>query len=172
MALTSESVAALANAGLVKRAERELAAGKRPQLAEDAAGVVTGTFEDGVITRLQPGTSLRDTPCSCGAQTVCRHRVAVALAYRAWVSASAPADLDAGGGAPADAAAAPSAGAEAAGSPGEVGDDALLGRIGKRAFDGSRLTVALLPFGVSGARGEQKTQSQCVNAHVAPPRGP
>jgi SWIM zinc finger len=128
LALTSESVAALANAGLVKRAERELAAGKRPQLVEDAAGVVTGTFEDGVVTRLLPGTSLRDTPCSCGAQTVCRHRVAVALAYRAWASVQVEE-----GGASADAA--PAASAEAAGSPGDVADDVLLARIGKRAFE-------------------------------------
>lgn len=89
LALTPESIASLANLGLVKRAQREIAAGEGPALAEDAAGVVTGTFKDGVIARLVPGLSLRETPCSCGAVTVCRHRVAVALAYPSFHAALA-----------------------------------------------------------------------------------
>lgn len=90
LALSPESIAALANLGLVKRAQREIAAGEGPTLEEDAAGTVTGSFKDGVIARLVPGRSLRDTPCSCGAVTVCRHRVAVALAYPAWHAQRAP----------------------------------------------------------------------------------
>ena len=86
LALTPASVAALANLGLVKRAQREIEAGKAPEIDEDDAGVVTGTFEDGVVTRIPPGIPLRDTPCSCGSTTVCRHRVAVVLAYPAWHS--------------------------------------------------------------------------------------
>jgi hypothetical protein len=84
LALTPASVAALANLGLVKRAQREIEAGKAPALEEDDAGLVTGTFEDGVVTRLPPGVPLRDAPCSCGSTTVCRHRVAVVLAYPSW----------------------------------------------------------------------------------------
>ncbi|MDF2695301.1 MAG: hypothetical protein K0S65_3684, partial [Labilithrix sp.] len=84
LALTPASVAALANLGLVKRAQREIEAGKAPALDEDDGGVVTGTFEDGVVTKIPPGIPLRDAPCSCGSTTVCRHRVAVVLAYPAW----------------------------------------------------------------------------------------
>lgn len=89
LALTPASVAALANLGLVKRAQREIDAGRAPQLEEDDHGVVIGTFEDGVVTRLPPAGPLRDAPCSCGATTVCRHRVAVVLVYPAWARSRA-----------------------------------------------------------------------------------
>jgi hypothetical protein len=104
LALTPESLASLANVGLVKRAQRELAGGEGPTLSEDAGGVVTGTFKDGVVARLVPNKTLKETPCTCGAPGVCRHRIAVALAYRdhhARASSEAappdtwsPADLD------------------------------------------------------------------------------
>jgi hypothetical protein len=82
LALTPEGLASLANMGLVKRAQRELAAGEGPAVSEDADGVVTGTFKDGVVARLVPNKALKDTPCTCGAAGACRHRIAVALAYR------------------------------------------------------------------------------------------
>jgi hypothetical protein len=91
LALTAEAVAALTNMGLVKRAQKELAAGQGPQLAEDEAGIVTGTFPDGVVARLLPGKPLKEGPCTCGALGGCRHRVAVALAYPTWAQAAAPA---------------------------------------------------------------------------------
>jgi hypothetical protein len=104
LALTPESLAALANVGLVKRAQRELAAGEGPAVSEDADGVVTGTFKDGIVARLVPNKTLKETPCTCGAAGTCRHRIAVALAYRdqhaqAGIEAGAreawsPADLD------------------------------------------------------------------------------
>jgi hypothetical protein len=91
VALTPESVAALANLGLVKRAQREIAAGEGPSLEEDAQQTVIGTFPGGVVARLFAGKSLKDGACTCGAPGVCRHRVAVALAYRAWrTEGSAP----------------------------------------------------------------------------------
>ncbi len=67
LALSPESIAALANLGLVKRAQKEIAAGQGPALEEDDAGVVTGRFADGTVTRLVPGKPLREAPCSCGA---------------------------------------------------------------------------------------------------------
>jgi hypothetical protein len=84
LALTPEAIAALANLGLVKRAQREIAEGKGPALAEEDDGTVVGTFADGVVARLLPGKAMKDSPCSCGAASVCRHRVATALAYRPW----------------------------------------------------------------------------------------
>jgi hypothetical protein len=113
LALTPEAVAALANLGLVKRAQREIAAGQGPSLEEDeSTGLVTGTFADGVKTQLPRGVPLRDAPCSCGATAVCRHRIATVLAYPAWHGASAK--------------------AEASWSPSCFGDDDLLKLVGKR----------------------------------------
>jgi hypothetical protein len=119
LALTPDSVASLANLGLVKRALKEIEQGRGPSISEDDSGVVTGQFGDGAVARLVPGESLRTTPCSCGASSVCRHRVAVALAYRAWAEAhqpSRPLTVDAW-------------------SPGAVDDDALAARLGKRTME-------------------------------------
>lgn len=114
--LSPEALAALANVGLVKRARKELERA-RPTVAEDAAGVVTGTFPDGVTTTLPPGTRLQDAPCSCGAVVVCRHRVALVLAYAAERAA---------GEAPPE------------GSPGEITDEALEAVLGRRTLDKAR----------------------------------
>lgn len=126
LSLTIEGITALANAGLVKRAQKEIEQGKGPEIGEDAEGTVHGAFADGVTTRLPPGTPLREAFCSCGAQGVCRHRVAVALAYPAWHAAQ----QGSAGGEPAVAA--------TAGSPGEIGDDALLARLGRKLLDRAR----------------------------------
>lgn len=115
LALTPESLAALANAGLVKRAQKELQQGKAPAVAEDGDGVVTGTFEDGAVARLLPGVPLRDCPCSCGATSICRHRVATALAYASTAE--------------------PAVEPVSAWSPGTIADDSLRTRLGARTFD-------------------------------------
>ncbi|HBL26736.1 MAG TPA: hypothetical protein DD490_07875, partial [Acidobacteria bacterium] len=124
LALTPEAVAALANLGLVKRALKELEQGKGPEISEDANGVVTGAFPDGVTARLPPGVALRDAPCTCGAATVCRHRVALALAYPAWAGT--------GGEGAAEAEPVADTGAW---SPGEVDDETLRQRLGRRMFE-------------------------------------
>lgn len=128
LALTPDAVAALANRGLVKRAQKEIEAGSGPALDELADGTVVGRFPDGVETRLVPRTALADTPCSCGAHGVCRHRVAVALAYPSWHRAHAAADASE----PVDKP------VESAWSPGSVDDARLLQAIGKRALDRAR----------------------------------
>lgn len=126
LALTPSSVAALANLGLVKRAQREIESGKGPELDEDGAGVVTGRFEDGVVTKLPPGVLLRDAPCTCGSTAVCRHRVAVALAYPAW---------HAGPGSKREPAPAP---AVEAWSPSCFTDEQLTALVGKRVMTRAR----------------------------------
>ncbi|WP_434445549.1 SWIM zinc finger family protein [Lentzea sp. E54] len=93
MALTPDALAALANRGLVKRATKELDAGVVPALDTDPAGAVRGKFPDGTTTTLPPGTTLDAAQCSCGAADVCRHRIAVVLAYQRTQEASAPAEL-------------------------------------------------------------------------------
>ncbi|HNH50495.1 MAG TPA: hypothetical protein PKY30_25915, partial [Myxococcota bacterium] len=98
VALSPEAVAALSNMGLVKRAIKEIGEGKGPLLSESADGVVEGRFQEAgkeVVARLIPKKTLKDCPCTCGAPTVCRHRVAVALAYRAWIEAAPAADVSA-----------------------------------------------------------------------------
>ncbi len=117
VALTPEKVAALANAGLVKRALREIEEGKGPALDEDSSGVVRGTFADGVVATLPPGVLLRDAPCTCGAVSVCRHRVAVALAYARAHGSTAPAEPW---------------------SPAAIDDAALEKALGKRVLDRAR----------------------------------
>ncbi|WP_232443509.1 hypothetical protein [Burkholderia ubonensis] len=79
--LTSEALTALANAGFVKRAQKDVAAGAVPALVVDGDGTVHASFDDGVRTSLPPGRTLRDAACNCTATGMCRHRVMLVLAY-------------------------------------------------------------------------------------------
>ena len=88
--LSPEALSHAANAGIVKRAVRELAGGYRPRLTVDAQGLLEAAFDDGVSCRWPAGMAIQDARCSCNAAGVCRHRVIAALAYRE--SASARAD--------------------------------------------------------------------------------
>ncbi|MCA8273826.1 SWIM zinc finger family protein [Burkholderia sp. AU30280] len=90
--LTPEALTALANAGFVKRAQKDVAAGAVPALAVDGDGTVHASFDDGVRTRLPPGRTLRDAACSCTASGMCRHRVMLVLAYQASMQANEAAD--------------------------------------------------------------------------------
>ncbi|UVH56125.1 SWIM zinc finger family protein [Variovorax paradoxus] len=95
--LTPEALTALANAGFVKRAQKDVAAGLLPKLETNADGVVQAQFDDGVRTSLPPGRTLRDAQCSCPASGMCRHRVMLVLAYQAQAAsekADAPAAAD------------------------------------------------------------------------------
>lgn len=83
IALTDEGLVQLSNAGLVKRAVRELAAGSGPAIAEAADGTIEARFSDGTLTRLTPGQGLADASCTCPSSGVCRHRIMLAVAYRA-----------------------------------------------------------------------------------------
>ena len=89
--LSPEALAHAANAGIVKRAVRELAGGYRPRLALDAAGMLEATFDDGVTLQWAAGATLQNVRCSCGASGVCRHRLIAALAYRESAEAAQPA---------------------------------------------------------------------------------
>jgi hypothetical protein len=130
LALTPASIAALANLGLVKRAQKEIEAGKAPELNEDDKGVVIGTFEDGVVTRIPPGIPLRDAPCTCGSTTVCRHRVAVCLSYPAWFAGPGSKRI-----------AAQTAAASEAWSPSCFTDEQLSGLVGKRVMTRAQTIV-------------------------------
>ncbi|GFE89429.1 hypothetical protein [Steroidobacter agaridevorans] len=80
--LSPEALAQASNAGIVKRAVRELEAGYRPQIALDASATLTATFSDGVVTTWANGKPIDQSACTCGAARVCRHRIIAALAYR------------------------------------------------------------------------------------------
>lgn len=79
--LTDEVLIDLANKGLVKRAHKMLSRDQGPVVTW-AGPVPSGVFPDGVETSLPRDVSLTDAPCSCGAATVCRHRLALVLACR------------------------------------------------------------------------------------------
>ena len=57
LALTPDTLAALANRGLVKRAAKDLDAGAGPDLEVTGDHTVHGRFPDGTETRLPPGTT-------------------------------------------------------------------------------------------------------------------
>ena len=82
LALTEDSLVALANRGIVRRAAREIAEGRSPAMQVDSDDTVIGRFADGVITRLPASSTLDASPCTCRAPGVCRHKVAVVLAYQ------------------------------------------------------------------------------------------
>jgi hypothetical protein len=82
LALSDDSLAALANRGIVRRAAREGADGKGPIIEVEASDAVIGRFPDGVTTTLPAGATLEAGVCTCTATGVCRHKVAVVLAYR------------------------------------------------------------------------------------------
>jgi hypothetical protein len=87
LALGDDTLAALANRGIVKRSAREVAEGKGPTVDEADDGTVTGTFGDGTTVVLAPGSTLERAACTCPASGVCRHRVMTVLAYQATGSA-------------------------------------------------------------------------------------
>jgi len=88
--LTPEALAQLANLGLVKRAQRELAAGYAPALDLQPDGTLVALFPDQVRSEFAPGAGLKDARCSCGA-ALCRHRIAAVLHYAESID-EAPAD--------------------------------------------------------------------------------
>ncbi|MEO6082011.1 MAG: hypothetical protein ABIQ18_02805 [Umezawaea sp.] len=81
LALTPDALAALANRGLVKRATKDLDTDAGPTVETDG-GTVRGRFADGVEVELPVGVPLAAAACSCGAHGLCRHRIAVVLAYQ------------------------------------------------------------------------------------------
>ncbi len=79
-ALTPDTLAALTNRGLVKRAVKTVEEGAGPSVSVDGDRV-RGEYPDGTVTLLPP-TGLDAASCSCGAGRVCRHVLALVLAYQ------------------------------------------------------------------------------------------
>ncbi|MEV7526284.1 hypothetical protein [Streptomyces sp. NPDC091371] len=132
LALDFDTLAALANRGLVKRAAKELDAGAGAVLSTDPApeadGTLHGLFPDGTRVSLPPGAGLDQGACTCGASGVCRHLLGLVLACQR-AAADAPA---------------PEAG-EPDGepwSPGDIDDEALSAAVGARAVASARRALA------------------------------
>lgn len=133
LALTPDSLAALTNRGLVKRATKELdQAG--PAVTVDGDDTVRGMFPDGTIASLPRG-GLDAGTCSCDATGVCRHLIGLVLAYqRQHAAALGPPDAS-----PVDVLIAQPPGAgPIAWSPGSFTDDHLSAHIGARLMAAAR----------------------------------
>jgi hypothetical protein len=143
--LTPEALTALANAGFVKRAQKDVAAGLLPKMETNADGVVQAHFDDGVRTSLPPGRTLRDAQCSCPASGMCRHRVMLVLAYQA-LAASEKADAP---DTPNEASAEP----DGAWSPAQFDDAALAASLAPSVLEqANKLTAARPVVGVQAWR--------------------
>jgi hypothetical protein len=143
--LTAEALTALANAGFVKRAQKDVAAGLLPKLESNADGVVAAHFDDGVRTSLPPGRTLRDAQCSCPASGMCRHRVMLVLAYQALAAsskASAPTSATTSASASAEEAPAESGGAW---SPAQFDDAALAASFAPSVLEQANKLAAARP---------------------------
>jgi hypothetical protein len=81
LALTAEDLVLLANRGVVRRAQREVADGFGLEIAEDEDGTVTVVADDATTT-LAPGEPIEETRCTCGTPGLCRHVVRAVLAYQ------------------------------------------------------------------------------------------
>ncbi|MFJ8039814.1 hypothetical protein ACIRBX_04760 [Kitasatospora sp. NPDC096147] len=93
LALTPDTLAALTNRGLVKRAARELESGAGPAVSVAGDGGVTGHHPDGSTSTLPAGHGLDAATCSCAAPGVCRHLLALVLAYQQRLPAPAAPEL-------------------------------------------------------------------------------
>jgi hypothetical protein len=92
LALTPDSLAALTNRGLVKRAEKDFAAGAGPAISTDPDdGTIHAVYPDGVQVSLTGEQPLDRARCSCPAQNLCRHVVGLVLAYQNAAGATLPA---------------------------------------------------------------------------------
>ena len=85
---TPEALAALANWGLVKRAQKELDEGFAPRLREEA-DELKFSFGDGVVTTFSVHRPPTESRCTCSAPGWCRHRVG-SLLWLARERASSP----------------------------------------------------------------------------------
>jgi len=84
LALSPDDLAALANRGLIKRAQKEIAAAEfTAQWEESEDGTIKAVWSDGVTTTLPGGATVREARCTCGALELCRHVLRTILAWQA-----------------------------------------------------------------------------------------
>ena len=87
LALTPDDLIALANRGVVKRAQRELERGTvTVTVSVGADGAVTAVASDTTTCSIPSAATLADSTCDCSASSasICRHLVRAVLAYQQW----------------------------------------------------------------------------------------
>lgn len=89
LALTADDLAALSTRGNVKRAQRELEAGKETAAIKERHGTVIFIWSDGVTCTLPPNEKLDYQQCSCPATSICRHLVRSVFTYQVWAQSQA-----------------------------------------------------------------------------------
>lgn len=132
-----EALTALTNPGFVKRAQKDIAEGRLPQIEVLADATVQARYDDGQQASLAPGRSVREAACSCPAAGLCRHRVTLVLAYQHWAQAQASGN--------ADVAAAAGPAAETAWHPGDFDDAALAAALAPAVLEQARRLAAARP---------------------------
>jgi hypothetical protein len=84
VALTPDDLAALANRGLVKRAQKECESGDlTAQWSETEDGTIEAKWTDGATCVLPGGKTLKEARCDCAAMELCRHLLRTVLAWQA-----------------------------------------------------------------------------------------
>lgn len=81
---SADALARLANKGLVKRAERDIAEGNGPEIVVTVEAV-RAKFTDGTVAELLADLPVEGISCTCGAKGWCRHRIAMILACQSAV---------------------------------------------------------------------------------------
>lgn len=130
--LSLDALTALANPGFVKRAQKDIAEGRIPQIDIAADATVRARYEDGHQATLAPGGSLREAACTCPAAGLCRHRVTLVLAYQHWAQSATEAAL-------------PVSDSEAVWSPAEFDEAALAAALTPATLDQARRLAAARP---------------------------
>lgn len=133
LALTDDALVSLANRGLVKRATKDVDAGNGPAIEVDEGLTVLGRFADGTVATLPAGAALGAGSCSCPVNGICRHLLAVVLAYQRAHDGGATAD------------------APVRWTPAEFDDDALEALLGARTLAAAR-RVHKLGYGATVRR--------------------
>ncbi|KRQ28141.1 hypothetical protein BKG80_06705 [Mycobacteroides chelonae] len=80
--ITEAALIGLTNKGLVKRAQRELDSETPPEISQAPDGAVTARWHDGNVSTLAVDRALTQADCTCGATTLCRHRIGLVLGYQ------------------------------------------------------------------------------------------
>ena len=84
LALTDDDLVAATNRGTVKRARRELGAGKHTvELDEDADGTITARWSNGVECVLPGDGTIHEARCTSVPTGLSRHVIRTVLAYQA-----------------------------------------------------------------------------------------
>ena len=91
IALSPDDLSALANRGLVKRAQKEVeSADLTAQWTESEDGTICAVWSDQITCTLPGGKTLKEAKCSCASLELCRHILRTVLAWQRQQSVAVP----------------------------------------------------------------------------------